>query len=178
MTAPPKHNGLTREGERLILKMQKLGILVDVAHAHINTLKDIAKMTGKPLIDSHTGLSYSSVPTGGRRRTWKEMEMVVATGGVVCTWLLAVKSKTIQRETFLEWAKEIKVMKERFGVEHIGLGTDTGGYLRGTRLIEGYKNLFDLTKLADAMLEVGLRKNDLTAFMGGNVSRVLKKCID
>lgn len=93
MTAPPKHKGLTREGKKLILKMQEMGIVVDVAHAHINTLKDIAEMTGKPLIDSHTGLSYSSVPTGGRRRTWKEMEMVVATGGVICTWLLTVKPK-------------------------------------------------------------------------------------
>ena len=177
MTAPPKHKGLTREGGKLISKMQELGIVVDVAHAHIDTLKDIAKMTGKPLIDSHTGLSYSSVPTGGRSRTWKEMEMVVATGGVVCTWLLAVKTKTIQRETFLDWAKEIKVMKERFGIEHIGLGTDTGGYLKGTRLIDGYKNLLDLTKLADTMIEVGLTKNDVTAFMGGNLTRIFQECI-
>ena len=155
MTAPPKHKGLTREGKGLISKMQDLGIVVDVAHAHIDTLKGIAEMRGKPLIDSHTGLSYSSAPTGGRSRTWKEMEMVVRTGGVVCTWLLAVKSRTVQRETFLDWAKEIKAMKERFGIEHIGLGTDTGGYFRGTRLIDGYKNLFDLTKLADAMIEIG-----------------------
>jgi membrane dipeptidase len=178
MTAPPKHKGLTREGKKLISKMQELGIVVDVAHAHIDTLKDIAEMTGKPLIDSHTGLSYSSMPTGGRSRTWKEMEMVVATGGVVCTWLLAAKGKTIQRETFLDWAKEIKVMKERLGIDHIGLGTDTGGYLKGTRLIEGYKNLLDLTKLADAMIEVGLTKNDIAMFMGGNLCKVLKECID
>ncbi len=177
MTARPKHNGLTKEGRSLIARMQELGILVDVAHAQVQTLKDIAEMTGKPLIDSHTGLSYSSAPTGGRSRTWKEMEMVVKTGGVVCTWLLAIKSRTVQRETFLDWAKEIKAMKERFGIEHVGLGTDTGGYFKGARLIEGYRNLLDLTKLADAMIEVGLTKTDISAFMAGNLSRILKECI-
>ena len=177
MTAPPKHNGLTKEGRSLIAKMQELGIVVDVAHAHVDTLKDIAEMTGKPLIDSHTALTYSSAPTGGRSRTWKEMEMVVKTGGIVCTWLLAIKTKTVQRETFLDWAKEIKTMKERFGIEHVGLGTDTGGYFKNTRLIEGYRNLLDVAKLADAMIEVGLTKTDITAFMAGNLSRVLKECI-
>ncbi len=177
MTARPKHNGLTKEGRPLIVRMQELGIVVDVAHAHVQTLRDIAEMAGKPLIDSHTGLSYSSEPTGGRSRTWKEMEMVVKTGGVVCTWLLAVKTRTVQRETFLDWAREIKAMKERFGIEHVGLGTDTGGYFKGTRLIEGYRNLLDLTKLADAMIEVGLTRTDIAAFLCGNLFRVLRECI-
>ena len=34
-----------------------------------------------------------------------------------------------------------------------------------------------MTKLADAMLEVGLTKEDIAAFMGGNVLRVIKACI-
>jgi microsomal dipeptidase-like Zn-dependent dipeptidase len=177
MTAPPKHKGLTNEGKKLVGRMQELGIVVDVAHAHIDTLKGIVEITCKPVIDSHTGLSYTSEPPGGRSRSWKEMEMVAKTGGVVCTWPLAFKRKDVQRETFLDWAREALAMKQRLGIDHIGLGTDSGGLLKTSRVIEGYKDIRDITKLADAMLEVGLTKDDITAFMGGNLLRVIKACI-
>ena len=177
MTAPPKHKGLTNEGKKLVGRMQELGIVVDVAHAHIDTLKGIVEITGKPVIDSHTGLSYTSEPPGGRSRSWKEMEMVAKTGGVVCTWPLAFKRKAVQRETFLDWAREALAMKQRLGIDHIGLGTDSGGLLKTSRVIEGYKDIRDITRLADAMLEVGLTKNDIAAFMGGNLLRVIKACI-
>ncbi len=177
MTAPAKHNKLTVEGRKLIEHMQRLGIVIDVAHSHMNTLRGITEMTCKPLIDSHTALSYALKPGMGRARTFKEMEMVAGTGGVVCTWLLAVTKTIPRRETFLDWAKEIRAIKERIGIEHVGLGTDTGGYLRGTKLIVGYRDITDLEKLAGAMLEVGLTKDDITAFMGGNMLRVLKTCI-
>jgi len=177
MTAPPRHKGLTNEGKKLIGKMQELGIAVDVAHAHIDTLRDIVAISGKPLIDSHTSLTYTAESLGTRSRSWKEMEMVAKTGGVVCTWPLAIRRRSLQRETFLDWAKEALAMSKRLGIEHIGLGTDTGGFFKATRMIEGYKDIRDITKLADAMLQVGLTKEDIAAFMAGNVLRVLKECI-
>lgn len=177
MTAPPKHKGLTNEGRKLVGKMQELGIVIDAAHAHIDTLKGIVEMTAKPIIDSHTSLTYTSEPLGVRSRSWKEMEMVAKTGGVVCTWPLAFKRKMVRRVTFLDWANEALAMKQRLGVDHIGLGTDNGGLFKTARVIEGYKDIRDITKLADAMLEVGLTKDDISAFMGGNLLRVLKACI-
>jgi microsomal dipeptidase-like Zn-dependent dipeptidase len=157
--------------------MQELGIVIDAAHAHIDTLKGIVEMTAKPIIDSHTSLTYTSEPLGVRSRSWKEMEMVAKTGGVVCTWPLAFKRKMVRRVTFLDWANEALAMKQRLGVDHIGLGTDNGGLFKTARVIEGYKDIRDITKLADAMLEVGLTKDDISAFMGGNLLRVLKACI-
>jgi len=130
-----------------------------------------------PIIDSHTGLTYTTEPLGARSRSWKEMEMVAKTGGVVCTWPLAFNRKTVQRVTFLDWAREALAMKQRLGIDHIGLGTDNGGLFKTSRVIEGYKDIRDMTKLAEAMLEVGLTKKDISAFMGGNLLRVLKACI-
>ena len=130
------------------------------------------------IIDSHTALTYTSEPLGARSRSWKEMEMVAKTDGVVCLWSLAFKTKTVQRVTFLDWAKEVLAMKQRLGMDHIGLATDSGGLSKTSRVIEGYKDIRDMTKLADAMLEVGLTKDDIAAFMGGNVLRVIKACIE
>lgn len=54
--------------------------------------------------------------------------------------------------TFKDWAGEILEMKRGLGMEHVGLGTDGGGHL--PKLIDGYRDVCDLTKLVVAMKEI------------------------
>jgi membrane dipeptidase len=60
-------------------------------------------------------------------------------------------------------------------MEHVGLGTDGGGNLPG--LIEGYRDIVDLPKLAKAMQEAGFSQEERAAYMGGNFYRVLRSGI-
>ena len=134
----PPSNGLTPAGRKIVERMQDLGMVVDVAHAHTTTLKQIAELSSRPLVDSHTNPCSIEDPLQcGRSRTWKEMELIAKTEGVVCTWPLGFIRGTTIRVTFLDWAKEILEMKKRLGMEHVGLGTDGGGNLPS--LIEGYR---------------------------------------
>jgi microsomal dipeptidase-like Zn-dependent dipeptidase len=103
------------------------------------------------------------------------MELIAKAGGVVCTWPFGYKQAETSRITFLDWAKEILEMKKRFGMEHVGLGTDGGGSLPG--LIEGYRDIGDLPKLIEGMQVVGFSQNEIAAYMGGNFHRVLRSCI-
>ncbi|MGE5254485.1 MAG: membrane dipeptidase [Planctomycetaceae bacterium] len=172
----PYKNGLTHAGRKVIERMQEVGMVVDVAHAHPTTLKDIVGMNPKPLLDSHTNPCPTDDPRRcHRQRPWKDMERVAKTGGVVCTWPIAFNRPDQQRRTFLDWAREILEMKNRLGMDHVGLGTDGGGNL--PRLIEGYRDVRDLARLVTAMEEVGLSPGDIRAYMGGNVYRVLQQCI-
>ncbi len=172
----PPHNGLTPAGRRVVERMQNVGMVVDVAHAHSVTLNQIAEMSAKPLVDSHTDpCRVEDSVRCGRSRTWKDMERVARTEGVICTWPLAYTRGATTRVTFLDWAKEILEMKDRLGMEHVGLGTDGGGNLPG--LIEGYRDVRDLVKLKVAMQEVGSSQEEIGAYMGGNFYRVLKSCI-
>jgi microsomal dipeptidase-like Zn-dependent dipeptidase len=173
----PAKNGLTSAGRKVIERMQDLGMVVDVAHAHTNTLRQIAEISERPLVDSHTNPCSIEDPLRcGRSRTWKDMELVAKTGGVVCTWPFGYRAGGRSRVTFLDWAKEILEMKKRLGMEHVGLGTDGGGHL--PRLIEGYRDVKDLVKLARAMEEVGFFEDEISAYMGGNFYQVLKICIN
>ena len=171
--------GLTGLGVELVERMMDLGMVVDVAHAHYPTLKDIAKIAkrnGIPIIDSHTSLSPCQEFCGGRLRIWKEMEMVAKTGGVICTWPLKwVRDDGSGRLTLYDWAEENYEIKKRLGSEHIALGTDGGGVLPA--MVDGYESILDLSKLVEAMDEVGFKRKEIAAYMGGNVYRVLKKCI-
>ena len=172
----PPSNGLTPAGRKVVERMQDLGMAVDVAHAHTATLKQIAEMSSRPLVDSHTNPCSIEEPMQcGRFRTWKDMELIAKTGGVVCTWPFGYKQAETSRITFLDWAKEILEMKKRLGMEHVGLGTDGGGDLPG--LIEGYRDIGDLPKLVEAMRVVGFSHDEIAAYMGGNFYRVLRSCI-
>ncbi len=172
-TAGPYRGGLSKFGHDVVAKMEDVGMVVDVAHAHPDTYKDILAVSRKPVLDSHTNPSPTQEGVDhGRMRTWKEMELVAKNGGVVCTW--PFPNKGIPRLTMLDWAREILLMQRNLGIDHVGLGTDGGGYYRP---MDAYHDERDLPRLAEAMLEVGLSRTDMAAYMGGNVRRVLKTCI-
>ena len=172
----PEHKSLTPAGRKVVERMQKVGMVVDVAHAHFLTLRQIAEISDKPLVDSHTNPCPIEDPLQcGRFRTWKEMELIAETEGVVCTWPMAYTRGATNRITFSDWAREILEMKKRLGMNHVGLGTDGGGHLPA--LIEGYRDVRDLVKLKIAMQEIGFSQEEIGAYMGGNFYRVLKSCI-
>ncbi|MBA4394751.1 MAG: hypothetical protein C0407_14470 [Desulfobacca sp.] len=163
----PSEEGLTPFGRSVVERMNRLGMIIDVAHAQTNTLRDITALTTKPVVDSHTGLTVKALPFS-RLRSWEEMEWVAKGDGVICTWPLSHRT----RNTLVDWAKEIVAMKSRLGLSYIGLGTDGGGRLPKT--LEGYTNISDLGKLVRAMTEVGLDQADIRAFLSGNLERVVR----
>jgi membrane dipeptidase len=179
MTAPAKQGKLTEVGRKIVERMMALGIIVDVAHAHYNTLQGIAEIAGAngvPIVDSHTNLTRRNNPYGTTRlRTWEEMEIIAKTNGVVCTWPMSSQPVDSHRTSFLDWAAENLEIAQTIGIDHVGLGTDGGGSL--TPLIEGYESILDLPKLADAMDKVGFKPSEISAYMGGNMLRIIKQCL-
>lgn len=170
----PRNNGLSPAGRKIVERMQELGMVVDLAHADATTLRQVVEMTARPLLDSHTSLcAGNNAERCGRLRRWREMELVAKTGGVICTWPLRYQSDL--RMTFADWAREILEMKRRLGIMHIGLGTD-GGPVSFPH-ITGYRDIRDLTRLATAMQEIGFSHDEIAAYMGGNLLRVLKSSI-
>jgi microsomal dipeptidase-like Zn-dependent dipeptidase len=99
------------------------------------------------------------------------MELVAETGGVVCTWPSAYGN----RKSLTDWAKEIREIALEIGIEHVGLGTDGGGGV--PYLLEDYSSILDLPDLVEAMNEVGFKRREIQAYMGGNLLRVIKQCI-
>jgi len=172
----PRSGGLTAAGRRVLERMQELGMVVDAAHADSRTLKRIAEITRRPIVDSHGNpCALADANRCGRFRTWKDMETIAKTGGVVCTWTWGMTRGKTKRETFRDWAAEIMEMKRRIGMEHVGLGTDGGGGI--PRFVRGYRDIRDLARLASAMQEAGFTGSEIAAYMGGNTYRVLEACI-
>lgn len=51
--SPPQHGGLTKFGEEVVKEMNWLGMLVDIAHVHEETMEDALRVSEAPVIISH-----------------------------------------------------------------------------------------------------------------------------
>ncbi|MGA8028264.1 MAG: membrane dipeptidase [Bryobacteraceae bacterium] len=124
-TNPPRYGGLTPFGSAVIKECNRLGILIDLAHANVQTTEAALKVTTRPVIISHTGLDtqVGSDPSMAQmmrpRLISKEHAKIVASaGGVVGVW-------THLADTALEYAKNVRALVDVIGIDHVCIGTDT-----------------------------------------------------
>jgi membrane dipeptidase len=161
-------------GIKVIERMSELGILIDVAHSAPKTLKSISEVCHLPLLDSHT----APFPEGeennfpNRARSWEEMELIAKSGGLICTMPIGYTLGHYSRMTLTSWANEIALMKNRLGIEHVGLGTDSGGL---PKVVNRWKSVSSLPSLLNELKAIGLSTDDLIAFAGGNFLRIANK---
>src|SRR5579863_1443875 len=124
-TNPARLGGLTAFGADVIKEGNRLGMLIDLAHANVETTEAALKVTTRPAIISHTGLDtqLGNNPSMARmmraRLISKEQAgMVADAGGVIGVW-------THLADTPLDYAKNIRALVDVIGVDHVCIGTDT-----------------------------------------------------
>ena len=124
-TNPPRYGGLTDFGKDVVKECNRLGTLVDLAHANMQTTEAALKITTRPVIVSHTGLDtrLGSDPRmaqmmRARLISQEQAKTVAQAGGLVGVW-------THLADTPLDYAQNVRALVEVIGVEHVCIGTDT-----------------------------------------------------
>ncbi len=124
-TNPPKFGGLTSFGAEVIRECNRLGILVDLAHAGTETTAAALKVAAHPVIISHTGLNTQLGQNANMARMMaprligkEQAQMVADAGGIIGVW-------THLADTPLEYAQNIRALVEVIGADHVCIGTDT-----------------------------------------------------
>jgi len=124
-TNPPRFHGLTDFGAQVIRECNRLGILIDLAHASMQTTAAALKVTTRPVIISHTGPDWRlgndarmAQMMRPRLISREQARLVADAGGLVGVW-------THLTDTPVEFAQNLRAMADVIGVDHVCIGTDT-----------------------------------------------------
>lgn len=79
--SPDTGPGLTNAGKRLVETCDALGILVDLSHLNEKGVDDVARISSRPLMATHS--NAHSVTASTRNLTDRQLELIASTGGIV-----------------------------------------------------------------------------------------------
>ena len=162
-TEAPRHGGLTPFGRQVVRELNRLGIVVDVAHATFETVKGVAETSTRPIILSHSNIQDAS--GWARFISMEHARLVAGTGGVIGAMPILFGSRG---DNINAYVNHISRLIEAVGVDHVGIGTDMDGIGPGTI----FSNYARWPSLAAALLERGYGRDDVAKLLGGNFQRV------
>ena len=151
-------SGLTPFGKDVVRKIVNKGMMIDVAHSSIKTVEDVLAITDAPMVVSHTGiLSLCNHPK--RNIPDRLMQQIADRGGLIGVgyWEMAVCDITPDGI-----AKMLIHGAQKFGVDHIALGSDFDG------AVTSKFDTSELAALTDALLRQGMSEADIRKVMGEN----------
>lgn len=187
--ADPLWNGVSDAGKELILEMNRLGMIVDLAHVSANTMRDV--LGGKddwagseaPVIFSHSS-AYAVCPHP-RNVPDDVLELVRARNSLVmvnfspdfisCTVSDDPDGLPVfdpDHATLEHVVDHIVYIGDHIGYDHVGLGSDFDGIENVPRGLE------DVSKYPDLIVELlrrGVSDEDAAKVVGGNLLRVWKE---
>lgn len=154
--------GLTPFGREVVREANRLGIILDLAHANTATIRDAIALSEHPILFSHTGAK--ALHEGARYLTDEEMRMIGAAGGVIGIWPNGESARTVA-----DMAENIEHVARVAGVDHVGIGSDLRGM--GSYSAE-FGEEADFRAIARELLRRGWSDEDVGKVMGGNFFRV------
>jgi len=159
-TAPAIHGGLTKLGVDVVKEMNRLGIIVDLAHATQQTCEDALSNSSSPVIVSHSNLlGKVNFP---RFLNKDHASMITTSGGLIGAWPSGFDSRNL-----LDFANQVVRLVEHVGVDHVAIGTDMDGNYKPV-----LTDYVDFPTLASLLLFRGLSASDCEKVFGGNFLRV------
>ena len=164
-TSEPINNGLSAFGKEVVRRMNKLGMVIDVAHANFQTVKDVVSITDSPIMLSHSILEMEADRPIAKRAISKEHAKLIAqTDGIIGAWPSGFN------KSFDEYVDNTLRLVDVVGIDHVGIGTDMDGNFRP--VLSSYDQY---PMFAEALKAKGLSPSEVEKIMGGNAKRVISK---
>lgn len=162
-TPPHEDRGLTEFGRELVREANRLGIVVDLAHANTRTIMDALETSTQPIVFSHTGVK--ALHEGDRYVTDDEIRAIAAKGGLVGIWPARALG------TIAEMVRHIDHVKQLVGVDHIAIASD----LRGMSYIDAFGEEANFRAIVDGLIDAGYTDDEIGRIMGGNFFRLWQR---
>jgi len=119
--AEPANAGLSDFGRRVIAEMNRLGIIVDVAHSGWRTSLEAARASTRPIVASHT--TCHALQHCCRAKPDEVIRAIIDGGGLI--GICAIPAFLGGDGTIRALLDHIDYVVKTFGVDHVAIGTDT-----------------------------------------------------
>ena len=161
-TWPYSPGGLTEFGREVVKEANRLGLIIDIAHANEQTISEVLELSKHPVIFSHGGVrEYTD---HDRAVTDEQIRAIAANGGVVGIWPHGRHLKDVaEMVDYMEHVINVG------GIDHVGIGSDLRGI---STYVEGFGEEANFHAIGAELLARGYSDEDVGKVMGGNFFRV------
>ncbi|MDD2959965.1 MAG: dipeptidase [Lachnospiraceae bacterium] len=164
-----REKGLFAFGKEALEEMNRLGILIDVSHLSDGGFWDVASISRKPFVASHS--NSRSLCNHPRNLTDDMIQAIGSSGGVIginqCPEFLRMNCHESSMSDLIE---HIKHIYSKGGKDTVALGSDFDG-ISGKLALEGPQ---DYGYLAAALQKAGFTAEEVECIFYKNVERVLQ----
>jgi membrane dipeptidase len=133
----PANAGMSRTGKEAIVRMNQLGILVDLSHCGRQTASDAIAASTRPVSFTHTGCD--ALVAHPRHRSDAEIRAVADTGGLTGIFIMPYLAKGKQ-PTADDVVKHLEHALKVGGEDHVAIGSD--GSISPVQLTDEFRNKF------------------------------------
>lgn len=166
-----EHGGLSALGRAAIGVMNKVGMLVDVAHTSRDTMVQAAETSRSPIVSTHS--CVSAICDHSRNMTDWQLDVIRDVGGVIQITAVSAFLKANARPsevTVADFADHIDHAVRRIGIDHVGISSDFDGG-------GGFSDWHDASQSPNITTELvrrGYDRGALEKLWGGNFLRVMR----
>lgn len=174
--------GLSNFGRSVVQEMNRLGMVIDMAHLASRGMLDVLRISEQPVIHSHGGVRAIN-PTHPRALEDSMLEGIARKDGVFCATTVPTSLGPTQQDATLErFLDIIDHCVSVMGADHVGLGADFDVYQSHLPYALGAwtKDLEEADKwpnITEGLVARGYSEADIRKILGENLLRVYREII-
>jgi membrane dipeptidase len=159
---------LTRFGQEVVLRMNKLGMLIDVSHLNEAGFWHVLELSEDPIVASHS--CAKALCAHPRNLTNQQLCALAKHNGLVGVNFYPRFLSETGKTTRADVVRHICHIAEVAGVETVGFGSDFDGI---SETPEGLEQVGDYVHLLDDLAKVGFSTQEIEQITGLNFMRIL-----
>jgi len=166
-----EHGGLSAYGRDVVGELNRLGMLVDIAHTSKQTMMQAAHLSRTPVLSTHSCIK--ALCDNPRNLDDEQLDLLAEVGGVVQVTAVPGFLKTggkIDTVTVADYCDHVDYAVRRIGLDHVGISSDFDGGGGFT----GWRDASESANITAELVRRGYGGSQIAALWGGNFLRVLR----
>lgn len=166
-----RNKGLTEFGKEVVHEMNRLGMLIDVSHLSDEGFYDVARLSSKPFIASHS--NARSIKEHFRNLTDDMIRVLADKGGLIGVNFERDFLGDTENARIEDIVKHIKHIRNIGGIDVIAIGSDYDGCHPNGEI----ENIGEIGKLIDGLKANNFSEDEIDKIFYKNALRVIKEVL-